>query len=471
MPDDRASQTTPQVVYVPVPVAADGSGFVPGQALDQEQLAERYAAQQQNAQRRRRRLLAVLLVLLIVLLLAACGLIYYLMTPHTPTPANTAGINWQRSVYGYGDSASQLHNPNDVSVAPGGGSFWVADGSHFRVIEYNINGTFKRVVTHFTLATSTVPTALAQADTKPADGRYEFNYPSRILQASDGTIYVAEQTYNQVLVFDRDFRLQQVLKVTNPQSLAVNDELLAIGGRGGFGVFSRTDYTLVGKIGQVGSGDDQFDLVAGLVLDADNNVFVLDTYNNRVSKYDSVGDKVWVVQLGVAGNGGITGGRDADTAELLEKYPGNLQMPMGLCMDGAGRLVIIDMFDFSVNAYSATDGSFINKWGSYGRDDGFFEYPSALAYDLQQDVFLEAEPALGRVQLFRVDGSASSALPGLRNTLNPLLTACCIPLLLILLILAAYLLWRRYRRRSEDAQRNRQALATEGTDEGTPDAP
>jgi DNA-binding beta-propeller fold protein YncE len=390
-----------------------------------------YQDWQLQTQKRRRRLLSVLLILLIIILLLVCGLLYYLFKPGVNlSPADTNGISWIHSIYGFGSEPDQLHHPSDVAVAPGGDSFWVADVSNFRLIEYYMNGTLKRVVTH---------------DSKGQS----FNYPNRIAVAPNGWIYVAEQTYNHVLVYDPDFNLQQTLLVEMPISLAVNNEVLVVGSRGGFGAYQRDGYC-IGSVGSWGNGPDQFDVIGALALDSENNVYVLDTYNDRLSKYDGAGDKVWMVNLGQPGNTGVTGGRSEDQAELVKKYPGNLQMPMGLTLDGAGRCVVVDLFDFSAAAFDSKDGAFIKKWGEYGRQDGFLNYPSALVYNRHQDSFIVAESSLGRVQIISLEGSSESPLPAVIRNFGDLLKACCLPVLIILVVVALYGAIRRLVRRKNE---------------------
>jgi len=382
--------------------------------------------------RRTRRLLAIILIVLIILLLLACGTLYSLLRPGAGAKSsNVKGIEWIRSVYGFGVAPSQLMHPSSVAVAPDGQSFWVTDASNFRLIEYNMNGSFKRLVT------------------KSAEGK-TFSYPSRMTVAPDGWIYVAQQTYNNVLVFDPSFHLKQTLQVELPMSVNANATMFVVGSRGGFAAFKR-DGTLIGKVGQWGQGKDDFDVVSGVVLDAHNNVYVVDTYNCRLSKYDAKGDRVWIKNIGHPGNQGIRGGAGYTQKELEEKYPANLQVPMGVTLDANNRVLVIDMFDYSVAAFSTSNGNFLGKWGEYGTEDGFFSNPSDIAYNSRQDVFLESEAALGRVQIFRMDGSSSSGIRSLLSRYSDIINACWIPLLIIIALIVIYIISRILMRRRRNA--------------------
>jgi len=384
--------------------------------------------------RRTRRMLTIILVVLIVLLLLACGTLYSLLRPGSGTGGTKApsGIEWIRSVYGFGVQPDQLMHPTSVSVAPDGQSFWVSDAANFRLIQYNMNGSFKRLVT------------------KMADGK-GFQYPSRVAVAPDGTLYVAQQTYNNVLVLDPTFHLKQTIGVQTPMSLNVNATMLVVGSRGGFAAFKR-DGTVIGQVGQWGNGKNDFDNVSGVVLDSNNNVYVVDTYNNRLSKYNAKGDVVWTIDTGFPGNGGIQGGANLTQQELIKKYPSNLQVPMGVTLDGNNRVIVIDMFDYSVSAFSTSNGKFLGKWGEYGTNDGFFSNPSDITYNRQQDVFLECESALGRVQIFRLsNSSASGGVRSLISRYSDIINACWIPLLVLIVLIAIYVITRILMRRRRNA--------------------
>jgi len=226
--------------------------------------------------------------------------------------------------------------------------------------------------------------------------------------------------------------------------------MLVVGSKGGFAAF-KLDGSLIGQVGQAGHGKNDFDVVGGLALDNQDNVYVTDTYNNRLSKYDHSGNLAWIKETGFPGNQGISGGANLTQKELEKKYPANMQVPMGVTLDANNRVIVIDMFDYSVSAFSTKNGNFLGKWGEYGTNDGFFSNPSGIAYNRQQDVFLENEAALGRVQIFRMSGSSAFGLSGLLGRFIDFLNACWIPLLIILLLIALYVISRILLRRRRNA--------------------
>ena len=383
-----------------------------------------------------RAILTVLLILLLIAIFAACAALFgYLGFGAGGSGANdTGGIMWIRSIYGFGTGIDQRHNPQSVSIAPDGASLWVVDTSRRRVIEYDMNGALKQV--RYTYKGQAFePAPLAE------NGESMFLSPSQIAVAPNGTIFVAEQSYHRVLILDPNFVLKGEILVEWPHSLAVNSQMLLVGGQGGFAAY-RLDGTLIGSIGTVGTEPDQFDRILGMALDGQNNAYIMDSYNNRLNKFDEAGDLVWQVTLGPAGNEGINAMQQLSSEAALEKWPAMMQIPQGVTIDGAGRVVVIDFFDFTVAAFSPEDGSFIGKWGVYGLQDGQFSYPNGIAYNRQQDVFASTEATLGRVQIFRIPDSGGGVGTTLQRNLGNLARACCWPLLILLLLVALYYLYQ-----------------------------
>ncbi|MDR1775227.1 MAG: NHL repeat-containing protein [Actinomycetes bacterium] len=398
--------------------------------------------QKKPISKRGRIILAILLAILIILLLLACGLLTNFLQPKRNYDAPTEGVTWIRSVYAYGPDASQLISPASCAVDPDGSGFWVADQDSFRLVEFNWNGTFKSLFE------------------KDASGNIAFNFPSDIAVARNGWIYVAQQTYNNVLIYDNNHNQIANLEVFQPMSVAVNDDMLLVGARNGFVAFSPTG-DLIGYVGDWGHGEDQFDTINGVALDEESNAYIVDTYNNRLSKYDAAGDKVWMVQLGVAGNEG-TDQRGLTPDEIAKTYPSAMQQPMGITIDNAGRLIIIDGLDFTIAAFDPKDGTFLAKYGTYGSEDGQLAYSSDISYDKQRDWFVLTDSGNFRAQIIKLPGSGGGLLADLNAQLTSPLGACCVPILLIILCAILYLVWRFLRKRREKKQMERdKAIALE----------
>jgi DNA-binding beta-propeller fold protein YncE len=307
---------------------------------------------------------------------------------------------------------------------------WLSDQGRFRIVKYDPNG---RRVGGF------------EGDTANGD---KFDYPSRIALAPDGWLYVVQSTYDNVKVYDEKGTLRQTLPIPSPMSVAVNDEMAIIGAQSGFAAYDR-DGQVIGIVGTRGIEDDQFDTVNGVAIDEDSNAYIVDTFNNRISKYDREGERVWMVETGRPGNRAGSNMDPGDANVLAEKYPAMMQAPMGATMDAAGRLVVIDLLDFSIVAFDPEDGSVLGKWGTFGREDGKFMYPADIDYDAAMDYYVVSDSGNQRAQIIRLPGSGGGAMATARRLLAGPLRACLIPLLLLLLALIVTAFIRNRRKRRE----------------------
>lgn len=394
--------------------------------------------------RRGRRILAVLLVLLIIILLLACGVLTQLLrNSDAPDAEETGGVTWIRSIYGYGPDISQMTEPASVAIPAEGGTIWLSDQSRFRIIKYDSNGRY-----------------VGQFEGDAANGD-RFDYPSRIALAPDGWLYVVQSTYNTVKAYDENGTLRQTLNIPSPMTVAANDEMVVIGAQSGFAAYDR-EGQLLGIIGVRGIEDDQFDTVNGVALDDENNAYIVDTFNNRISKYDAEGERVWMVETGRPGNRAGSNMDPGDPEKLAEQYPAMMQAPMGATIDGAGRLLVIDLLDFSIVAFDREDGSVLGKWGTYGREDGKFMYPADIDYDSAYDWFVVSDSGNQRAQIIRLPDSGDSAAAAARRLLSGPLRACLIPLLLLLLVLLIAAIVSMVRKR-RDKQRSELAENEEYT--------
>ena len=184
-----------------------------------------------------------------------------------------------------------------------------------------------------------------------------------------------------------------------------------------------------------------------MLFRSNGNVYVVDSFNNRLSAYDPEGERLWIVQTGLPTNqADIVDDRLAIDTDVVPDLLGTdaLQLPMGLAIDGAGRLVVIDMFECAIAVFDAEDGSFIGKYGDFGNDDGKFLYPTAIAYDAERDWFTVADNMNNRAQIIRIAGSSggSDATAAVRRALAGPLRACLFPLLLLVIVIVGWLVVR-----------------------------
>lgn len=383
-----------------------------------------------------RALRAVLIVtaILLALLLCVAGLFLARFLGLEPgEDKEVGGITWLRSIYAIGEKPEDDISPASASVSADGETWWIADQGNGRIFEVRNN--------------------LAVTDVVYGDAANEaFLYPSRIFVARDGRKIIPRATHGDIWVLDQDNNRLLTLTVPDALAVAANDDIIVVGTRNGFVAFQR-DGTLIGTVGTQlpGKDQDQFDGVNGLWVDEESNVYAVDTSNNRLSKYDENGDRVWIVELGQAGNLGENLNMDEKPETDTTKFPAALQFPVGITMDAAGRLIVADMLDFTLAAFNAEDGSFIDKWGTFGAKDGYLNYPTGISYNASNDTFMVTEVGgAGRAQIIKLPGSGGSVLTDIRSALNGPLGACLFPLLILIILAILYWVAQRVKRRREE---------------------
>lgn len=375
--------------------------------------------------KRGRRVLATVIVLLIILLLATSAALFGFLSGGKGSiadPDELGELEWVRSIYGFGPDPSQMVSPASAAIDPDNG-FWLGDQGSFRMVQFDAAGKYVDIFA---------------GDAASGDS---FDFPTRIAIAPDGWRYIAQSTYANVKVYSPEGTLEQTLTVPAPSSIAVNDDMVAVGFIAGFVAFDR-DGNPIGQIGgQRGVGDDEFDVVNGIALDSDNNVYVVDSFNNRISKYDALGDRVWMVRTGPPSN---QGGDSMRPGGPTDEFPAGMQTPMGATIDGSGRLVVVDLLDFSIAAFSTEDGSFLGKWGDYGSEDGKLSYPSDVDYDPRYDWFVVSDSGNQRAQIVRIPDSGGGLAETARRAVSGPIKVCCIPFVLLVILLVIW--WRRRRK-------------------------
>ncbi|GEM_PF-231584 len=136
--------------------------------------------------------------------------------------------------------------------------------------------------------------------------------------------------------------------------------------------------------GTAGTEDGQFSQPKGLAVDSSGNVYVADTGNNRVQKFTSAG--VFVLKFGAQGSG-----------------DGQFSSPTDVATNAGGNIYVVDRGNHRIQKF-ALDGSFIAKWGSEGAGDGQFASPTSLAVASDNTIYV-TDTANNRVQKFSSAGT------------------------------------------------------------------
>ena len=135
--------------------------------------------------------------------------------------------------------------------------------------------------------------------------------------------------------------------------------------------------------GSNGNATAQFRSPVGVVVDPSGHVFVADTGNDRIQKFDKNG--TFVSTWGGFGTGN-----------------GQFKEPNGLAVDGGGHVFVADTSNNRIQKFD-DGGTFLIAWGSGGGGNGHFSDPTAVAVDTAGNVFV-TDLLNERVQAFDGNG-------------------------------------------------------------------
>lgn len=372
---------------------------------------------------------AALVGVLIVLIVLLAGLGFFIASILEPVGSPTeseipAGLEWIRSIYGYGPAPEQQFiSPDHTTIGPDG-TIWVSDTQLNSIFGFSPDGSLRRRIEFSTFSEEE-----------------SWTLPKGMSISEDGEIYVCGSGADRIFVINEQGELLRSWGVEQPFDCRLAGDRLYVTGPDGVSVFS-TDGQTIGEWGGRGKALDQLDLPQGVVVGEDGTVYVSDTLNARVKAFDSEGVLLWTTGSGITGGGNQAVGSQASS----ETGGTGLQIPAGICIDGNGRLVLVDPFGFDIVVVDPTDGTIIARYGDFGDGDGLFAYPTGISYDPARDWFAVADTANNRVQIVRIpDSGVAGVVSAVRRALVGPVWICAIPLVLLLVVAVVAAATRRRR--------------------------
>jgi DNA-binding beta-propeller fold protein YncE len=140
-----------------------------------------------------------------------------------------------------------------------------------------------------------------------------------------------------------------------------------------------SDGTYVSSFGSYGTENGQFNAPRGIAIDADGNIYVADTDNNRIQMFTSTGTHVSSFGTGGTGNG-------------------QFNIPTGIAIDATGNIYVADTGNHRIQMFTST-GTHVSSFGSVGTGNGQFNTPRGIAIDVSGK-FVVADTMNHRIQLF-----------------------------------------------------------------------
>jgi sugar lactone lactonase YvrE len=207
----------------------------------------------------------------------------------------------------------------------------------------------------------------------------------------DDRLFVSDPALRHVLVFDKNHKAEDVITdgMVEPGGLAIDtrnrllyvadtelDQIL---------VYDADSLKLLRKLGTAGKqhtlttpGD--FSKPAGVAVDPEGNLYVADTWNNRIEIFDADGQ--FVSTFGKAGDG-----------------PGYFSRPKGVAIDSDGHVWVADGMQDRVQVFNK-EGQLLIAFGGHGLLPGQFQGLVGITIDKRNRVFT-SEIFPGRAQEFQ----------------------------------------------------------------------
>jgi DNA-binding beta-propeller fold protein YncE len=163
-----------------------------------------------------------------------------------------------------------------------------------------------------------------------------------------------------------------------------------------------SDGNFILTFGSFGNGDGEFDSPSGVAVDSGDNIYVSDTGNNRIQKFNSNGEFILMWGFGVVDGSnefqictsncqeGIAG---SDDGQFLD--------PFGIAADSSDNIYVSDTGNNRIQKFNS-DGDFILTFGSFGNGDGEFDSPSGVAVDSGDNIYV-SDTGNNRIQKFDSD--------------------------------------------------------------------
>jgi len=216
----------------------------------------------------------------------------------------------------------------------------------------------------------------------------------------DDRLFVVDSRMHHVVVFSPQHEQEAVFGgevLGRPGGVAIDREnrfvYVADTGNDVVDVFDADSYKFLRQIGKPSKKHEQSDpgtfaLPEGVAVDSDCNVYVTDTFNDRVEIFDADGN--FISMFGKNGDG-----------------PADFERPKGIAIDRDGHIWVVDAAQSRVKVFNQ-QGRLLIYFGGPGYYPGQFMGPWGIAIGPSNQVIV-SETYPGRVQVFRYITDAEAA--------------------------------------------------------------
>jgi sugar lactone lactonase YvrE len=361
-----------------------------------------------------------------------------------------------------GSDDGMFYSPSGMSV-DASGNLYVADYNNYRIEKFNSSGVFQGWIGMIATSPTGGDTGCSGAGVGTftpgwckggtADYGYDdgmLSYPSDVKVDSSGYLYVTDFDNSRVSKYNSAGAFQGWIGRISVSPTG------GVAGCNGAGVGTATPGWCVGGESESGQVNGMLYNPTALTLDSSGNIFVLDSRNFRIVKYNSSGVfQGWVGAIGSSPTGGATGCNGASTGTLTPGWclggrgaqgsgDGMLSQSYGIAVDASGNIYVADYSHYRINKYnsagvfqgwrggiyiSPTGGdagcagaavwSFTPGWckggsGSNDQIDGALDSPQGVAIDSSGNIYV-ADGGNARVNKY---DSSGTPLGEIRSTIK-----------------------------------------------------
>jgi tripartite motif-containing protein 71 len=183
------------------------------------------------------------------------------------------------------------------------------------------------------------------------------------------------------------------------KSLFVALILILFGSTNGSVLGQEESYSFVKSFGGSGNSTGQLETPHGVDIDSSGNVYVVDTGNYRIQKFDSNGNYITMWGSKGSGEGQFLHGHD-------------------IAFDSSGNIYVTDVLkdtDIARVQKFDSDDNYITMWGSKGSGEGQFNDMHGIDVDSSGNVYV-SDTANNRVQKFGSNGNFITMWGSLNHT-------------------------------------------------------
>jgi IPT/TIG domain/NHL repeat/Kelch motif len=333
----------------------------------------------------------------------------------TYTPFSFEGLigggtsGWQKGLAPLGRPGNaEFSGPTGIVVDPAG-NVYVADEGNHRVQKWNIAGTYLGWIG------GGVPGWQTGSAPAPGSGNGQMSGPAKIALDGSGNIYVSDWLNHRIQKWSASGSILGWIgggldgwqagsaPVAGSANCHFNEPYgVALDGFGNIYVADKQNHRVQKWsatgicLGWIGAGMDgwqtgsapaisnvngAFQYPMGVATDSSGNIYVVDSFNWRIQKWDSTGNKQgWI-------GGGTNGWQTGTAPSAGGTAAGELKEAFGVSVDANGNIYAANTLAYAINKWTAQGnivgwiGNAQYGWqtgaitGTYGAALGFFEFP------------------------------------------------------------------------------------------------